>query len=1008
MNIASSQGDSFDDSVRMSAATYFKNVVFYCWTEKVTVQIPFLLSDAAKEVCKQMIVPATVNSNVRVRKVLQEALKMMADVDWPEKWPRLVEQLAPMLKYSSFGQESHRVMGAATCLRLCVRRYQYLNTDVQNRKRWPVHRMAALLLGPYLQMLQDLNSVNSQQSVEMRIIILKTFWTLVQQEVPPCLYEKPQLVKPWIEAIVRVLLEPIPNEVQPADETLRPKFCWWILKKWAAKILYRISSRHGVESDVIIPPDEPSDDLIAYEQGSIDPATWNKYRQAMNMKKQFAAFYEQNLLAPIFVSVLQVMSLVGTNTYLSPSVLTNLFRYCGFAIRQAMLWRILEPQVDKFLANVVYRVSHLTKHDVSNFFEDPEEFVRSISDLRKLSHNARLQAMYLLKDIVRLRKLEHLDAFMNFLSSRLAASPEPLEKEAILTCLGTMSAELMDNKKYGPMVETILEKHVYPEIGSAKGGPLEWRALWVMGRFWTAKFRNWNNVLGACRNAVQCLQSRHVATRLMAAEVLPSLLNLPPVAEAVESVLPQVVQWLLAIAQKHDSEEVMTALEALVNKYPTKMATLALQILPHIIQSFKRASADQGEKSDKAALAAQGSLDLLVTVVDECAEHTKEPQMWQALEAQLVPFLLQLINQNSQTGVWEMGVKLLCAITFEPPFPNGNLVWNALPSLHASWQQWAQDYTLEIVEAWDNFLTNNPERCLQTSDIMNAIQDIVKASLKEDADDDEREGGLKLVQSCLANLRGKIDNLVGPWLGLLFQNIQWAIRREDEEFVVDLTCMTLLFVWYNPVLTVGMLEQQKLTQQLLQATFKNVEGMYTKRLKKMAILGLSTLLQMPAQRMPQSIKSSINKVIQALLQLQMDLWQQKDEEEAYQKAEEAGEVPFEGEDDEGQLADENVGDDQNVDDFERDGPIDVDFLEGAADDGAFDILGGEEAEELCHTLDKIDEVVLWADSVAAFSNSAGDVFGKIMNGLSKKEKENHLKLTKLAEEKRNNPPQPKK
>lgn len=119
--------------------------------------------------------------------MLAEALKMIADVDWPERWPKLMEVLMPQIQFSNFANEWRRVLGAITAVRVVLRRYQYLTTDVQNRKRWPIHRMAQVGLGPFLTMLNQLIPVHSQPSVEVQMTIVKIFWSCVQQEIPPVL-----------------------------------------------------------------------------------------------------------------------------------------------------------------------------------------------------------------------------------------------------------------------------------------------------------------------------------------------------------------------------------------------------------------------------------------------------------------------------------------------------------------------------------------------------------------------------------------------------------------------------------------------------------------------------------------------------------------------------------------------------------------------------------------------------------------------------------------------------
>ena len=94
-----------------------------------------------------------------------------------------------------------------------------------------------------------------------------------------------------------------------------------------------------------------------------------------------------------------------------------------------------------------------------------------------------------------------------------------------------------------------------------------------------------------------------------------------------------------------------------------------------MILSFRHAAQEEGESASAAGFSA---LELLTNIVDECAEHSKEPGLWQALEAQLVPFGLELLAHEDHADIWEYGVKIMCALTFEPPYPNCPQAWAAL------------------------------------------------------------------------------------------------------------------------------------------------------------------------------------------------------------------------------------------------------------------------------------------------------------------------------------------
>ena len=420
------------------------------------------------------------------------------------------------------------------------------------------------------------------------------------------------------------------------------------------------------------------------------------------------------------------------------------------------------------------------------------------------------------------------------------------------------------------------------------------------------------------------------------------------------------------------------------------------------MKAYKRASQ---ENDDRSAHSAHAALELIIGVIDEAAEHNKDQQFWQKLETLIAGFTAELLQQDTQTGVWEMGVQMLSSLTFEPPYPNGPQVWALLPAIHKSWQEWAKDYGCEIADVWDNFITNNPERCASSADIMQAINEVLKYSLRADADADEQEGGLKLMECCLANMRGKIDKFIGPWLSLLFEKIKTDSAEDNEESVIDIMAVAVLFFFYNPVMTLGMLEKNNLTHQLLGNVFEQSSLMHTVRNKKISIIGLSSILHLKTE-VPNSVKKMYPQLIHCLLDLQMELWQQQDEIKAWKEAEDkAYDDDFDsGEEEPGQAFGggkegqiEDVPDNVDVYDIQAGGFLEFEDDEMEANFGAMKQI--DDASP-CHTLEKFDETNFWFEGAQAFAKSNSDVFNKIMNGLGKQDQEFHKKLAILAQEKR--------
>ncbi len=58
--------------------------------------------------------------------------------------------------------------------------------------------------------------------------------------------------------------------------------------------------------------------MIAYEDGAVDPATWNAHRETMRLKKEFARHFEEHLLAPVFTAELRLFGTLASGGECSP------------------------------------------------------------------------------------------------------------------------------------------------------------------------------------------------------------------------------------------------------------------------------------------------------------------------------------------------------------------------------------------------------------------------------------------------------------------------------------------------------------------------------------------------------------------------------------------------------------------------------------------------------------------------------------------------------------------
>ncbi len=62
------------------------------------------------------------------------------------------------------------------------------------------------------------------------------------------------------------------------------------------------------------------------------------------------------------------------SAYLAPRVILNLLHFTDFAMRQAFLWKILEPSVGGFLTNILFKLAFMDPEHRQMFFDEPVDF----------------------------------------------------------------------------------------------------------------------------------------------------------------------------------------------------------------------------------------------------------------------------------------------------------------------------------------------------------------------------------------------------------------------------------------------------------------------------------------------------------------------------------------------------------------------------------------------------------------------------------------------------------
>ena len=122
-------------------------------------------------------------------------------------------------------------------------------------------------------------------------------------------------------------------------------------------------------------------------------------------------------------------------------------------------------------------------------------------------------------------------------------------------------------------IETLLHTHAYPELTSENGARRA-RACWVYGEF-SAVLKNKEGMVDIAVKIYDCLQTEDLPIRVVAATSLYKLLRVKEVRDRLESGLSNIVESYLAVMKEIDQDELITALERVIDVYDDKVEPFA-------------------------------------------------------------------------------------------------------------------------------------------------------------------------------------------------------------------------------------------------------------------------------------------------------------------------------------------------------------------------------------------------------------------------------------------------
>jgi len=760
----------------------------------------------------------------------EEVAKVLAENLFPATWPEVFPLLDEALQNSD---PDVLYAGLALLFQLC-KNYEFNMRDSRAELDLLVDRYFAHLLriASLLQL--------AEPAFPFLQLILKTYWVVTYIDLRPALAQ-PACFASWLDLFKRVLeldlgaLEGPPESEEVAKR--REELPAWGCKRWSAQILHRCFQRNA---------------NAAYLEAGM---------------KALTDFFVSTYSLPVTRTVLALV--LRADRFLPNIVLNYLFKFLTQAIKVQQTAAEVKSQVVPLVSQVIMPRVCRVPSDEEVWRENPVEFIRKENDLGRAYYSAKSAALDLLVALCGDKNL--LVGFMTFLSEALPGA-SLLGKEALLLAVGSLADQLRAQPELAVSVEAMLTRYVLADL-SSEVGFLRARACWTYGQFASFPLPDLEHQTQAFRCICQLLIDRELPVKFEAALALPKLLSLTRARELLQPEVQRVLELYLRLMDEIDSEDLVDALEALVEHFSEAVQPYAVSLAQKLSDAFLRLAGSTAKDDEgDSAMAAVSVLNIEAKLLE--LVQSSQPVLLQ-LSHVLLP-LLELTLSYRGCEFFEEGLNLLtCLLYYAEPESLSHL-WPLYSQLlvavaGGNAEPYALDHLDEVFSALANFISKYQSLFLQQG-VSNIVKLVPYLLQLEDSSLSQHRLAVKLLICLLENFKGALESEL-PFVMETARNLSFSEEKTVRLLGVQLLAMSC---WYNPGSALRHLGDH--AEAALGQWLKHVPCFVSENGKRHMAFGLLALLL--SLGLLQDVASpQLSFLLKLILQLLKDLKEMQGEEE---------------------------------------------------------------------------------------------------------------------------------
>lgn len=521
--------------------------------------------------------------------------------------------------------------------------------------------------------------------------------------------------------------------------------------------------------------------------------------------------------------------------------------------------------INLIIQNIIFPLLCVTKEDEELWESDPQEYIRLKFDVFEDYVSPVTAAQNLLHTTCKKRKdmLEKTLAFVVQVLNNPAS--EPKMRDGALHMVGAVADVLLKKDVYKDQMEAMLVAYVFPNLESELGY-LRARACWVLNYFSDTRFQNEMNAYRALDLVQQCiLHEKDLPVKVEAAICYQSLVtSQEKVQKMAEQNVAAVALALLNVIRETENEDLAHVMQKLICMYTDELVPIAREMTQHLAQTFEQLTQSNDEENEEKSMTAMSlinTIDTLLTMMQE------QKEVLLAIEPIVLQIVVKVLTKEL-VDLYEEALTLVCTITSVQVSPN---LWCVFELMYHLFEKDGSDYFVDMMPALHNFMTVDPVTFVSNQNHILAIYNMCKSILNNnDVGEDAQTHAAKLLECLILQFKGQIDQCIQPVVELVLTRLTRDIKTDELRTM----CMQVVIaaLWYNSDLLFDILmklqpqgSNQPLFDHLLKIWMDDAHCFQGLHDRKMAVLGLVSLMALPPNKRPQSVVSLTKQILPSIL-----------------------------------------------------------------------------------------------------------------------------------------------